>query len=238
MPLTLGLLGGMGPAATLDFLAKLQAATPARQDAHHIRVIADINPQLPDPHASGSGAGPALAEMAGALRGAGADVLAIASNGAHVHADLIQRASGLPLIDMIATAAGAARRTGVRRVGVLGARQAARLYHEHIAAGAMGMITLEPERLAAYLEAIAEIRDGDRSEAMGDRLAGFAADLMEAGAQVVILAGMDTALLMRREAIKVQLIDPAEHLARRCAAVCLGAEPLPQRPAGSWSSAI
>jgi aspartate racemase len=59
MPLTLGLLGGLGPAATLDFLGKLQAATPARQDAHHIRVIADINPQLPDLHALGSGAGPA-----------------------------------------------------------------------------------------------------------------------------------------------------------------------------------
>jgi aspartate racemase len=162
MPLTLGLLGGLGPAATLDFLGKLQAATPARQDAHHIRVIADINPQLPDLHALGSGAGPALAEMGGALRGAGADVLAIASNSAHVHADLIQRASGLPLIDMIATAAGAARLIGARRVGVLGARPAIRLYHEHIAAGAMGMITLEPERQAAYMEAQADIKDGDR----------------------------------------------------------------------------
>ncbi|MDB5466337.1 MAG: aspartate racemase, partial [Phenylobacterium sp.] len=38
--LTLGLLGGMGPAATLDFLTKLQAFTPAETDQDHIRVIA------------------------------------------------------------------------------------------------------------------------------------------------------------------------------------------------------
>jgi hypothetical protein len=49
---------------------------------------------------------------------------------------------------------------------------------------------------------------------------------------------MDTALLIQRDAVKVTMIDPADQLARRCAAVCLGAEPLPQRPAGSWSSAI
>src|SRR3546814_5507078 len=41
--LTLGLLGGMGPAATLDFLGKLQAFTPAKSDQDHIRVITDIN---------------------------------------------------------------------------------------------------------------------------------------------------------------------------------------------------
>ena len=103
--LVLGLLGGMGPAATLDFLTKLQAFTPVKAEQDHIRVIADINPKVPDRNAPGSDAGPILAEMAGALRGAGADVLAIACNTAHAYADLIQRASGLPLIDMIETGA-------------------------------------------------------------------------------------------------------------------------------------
>ena len=48
MSLVLGVLGGMGPAATLDFLAKLQALTPAERDQDHIRTIVDINPQVPD----------------------------------------------------------------------------------------------------------------------------------------------------------------------------------------------
>ena len=99
--LTLGVLGGMGPAATLDFLAKIQAFTPAKSDQDHIRVIVDINPKAPDRNVPGNDVGLVLAEMAGGLRGAGAEVLAIACNTAHAHADLIQRASGLPLIDMI-----------------------------------------------------------------------------------------------------------------------------------------
>jgi aspartate racemase len=50
---TLGVLGGMGPAATVDFLTKLQAATPANADADHIRVLMDLNPRTPDRHTMG-----------------------------------------------------------------------------------------------------------------------------------------------------------------------------------------
>jgi aspartate racemase len=232
MTLTLGLLGGMGPAATLDFLAKLQAATPARSDSHHIRVIADINPQVPDLNTPGSGAGPVLAEMAGALRGAGADVLAIACNSAHAHADLIQRASGLPLIDMIGTAAAAAR-----RVGVLGAKPALRLYHEHLAAGAMGMIVLEPESQAAFKEAVDKVKAGEITETVRATFADFAAELVGGGAELIIAGCAEVPLALPREAVTVELVDASDQLARRCAAVCLGVEPMPVRPS-SWSSVI
>src|SRR3954465_4300734 len=99
--LVLGVLGGMGPAATLEFLTRVQAYTPAEKDQDHIRVIADINPKAPDRNVPGTNAGTVLAEMAGALAGAGAQVLAMPCNTAHAHADLIQRPAGLPLIDPI-----------------------------------------------------------------------------------------------------------------------------------------
>ena len=99
--LVLGVLGGMGPAATLAFLNQLHAFTPAKADADHIRVLMDLNPKVPDRNTPGSNAGAVLAEMAGALAGAGAEVLAMPCNTAHAHAGLIQRASGLPLIDLI-----------------------------------------------------------------------------------------------------------------------------------------
>ena len=122
MSLVLGVLGGMGPAATLDFLAKLQALTPAERDQDHIRTLVDINPQVPDRNDPVNRPGPVLAEMAGALRGAGADVLAIACNTAHAYADVITRSSGLPLIDMIGTASAAARNatSNACRAGVSG----------------------------------------------------------------------------------------------------------------------
>jgi aspartate racemase len=132
--LVLGVLGGMGPAATLEFMNQLHAFTPAKCDQDHIRVIMDLNPKVPDRNVPGSGAGAVLAEMAGALAGAGAQVLAMPCNTAHAHADLIQRASGLPLIDLIETGANAARDLGARRVGVLGTKGALRLYREYLAA--------------------------------------------------------------------------------------------------------
>ena len=49
MSLVLGVLGGMGPAATLDFLAKLQAFTPVKQEKDHIRVIVDTWSKRPWP---------------------------------------------------------------------------------------------------------------------------------------------------------------------------------------------
>jgi aspartate racemase len=228
--LTLGLLGGMGPAATLDFLTKLQAFTPAETDQDHIRVIADINPQVPDRNVPGSGAGPVLAEMAGALRGAGADVLAIACNTAHAHADLIQRASGLPLIDMIATAASAARDTGAVRVGVLATKGGLKLYREYLAAQAMGLVTLDPERQAAFMSVLYKIKGGDTGPEARAAMAALAVELIAGGAEAVIAGCTEVPLVLGPRDLKVDFIDSAELLARRSVAVCLGLEPVPAMP--------
>jgi len=45
---TIGVVGGMGPWATLDFFAKVLRLTPARRDQEHLRLIIDNNPQIPD----------------------------------------------------------------------------------------------------------------------------------------------------------------------------------------------
>ncbi|HEY2356451.1 MAG TPA: amino acid racemase [Phenylobacterium sp.] len=225
--LVLGVLGGMGPAATLDFLTKLQAFTPAKTDQDHIRVLVDINPKVPDRNLAGSGAGPVLAEMAGALAGAGADVLAITCNTAHAHADLIQRASGLPLIDMIETAAREARDHGARRVGVLGTKGALRLYREYLAAQAMGLITLDAKRQEEFMATIYKIKAGDVGPAVRREMASYAADLVADGAEAVIAGCTEAPLAMRPKDARVAFIDPGELLARRCVAVCLGLEPVP-----------
>jgi len=226
--LTLGVLGGMGPAATLDFLAKIQAFTPAESDQDHIRVIVDINPKVPDRNVAGSGAGPVLAEMAGALAWAGAEVLAIACNTAHAHADLIQRASGLPLIDMIETGARAARETGAMRAGVLGTKGAIKLYREYLAAQAMGMVTLDPERQQGFMDLLYRIKAGATGPAERREMKACADALATAGAETVIAGCTEVPLVLSQEDSRVELVDPGELLAKRCVAVCLGWEAAPQ----------
>jgi aspartate racemase len=225
--LILGVLGGMGPAATLDFLAKLQALTPAERDQDHIRTIVDINPQTPDLSDTLAKPGPVLAEMAGALQGAGAEVLAIACNSAHAHADLISRSSGLPLIDMITAASVAARDTGARRAGVLGSRQALKLYREYLAAQGMGLVTLEPARQEVFMGLVSRIKGGDRGRDVRAELASLSADLAAGGAETIIAGCTEVPRVFEPGSARLPFIDASEALARRCVAVCLGLEPLP-----------
>jgi aspartate racemase len=227
MSLVLGVLGGMGPAATLDFLTKLQAYTPAERDQDHIRTLVDINPQVPDRNDPIAKPGPVLAEMAGALRGAGADVLAIACNTAHAYADLITRASGLPLIDMIGTAAAAARATGAHRAGVLGTRQALKLYREYLAAQGMGMVTLSPEGQDQFMDLLYRIKGGDLGPGVRAEMAEMVAALAADGAEAVIAGCTEAPLVYDAKSSRLPFIDATEFLARRCVAVCLELEPMP-----------
>lgn len=228
MSRVLGVLGGMGPAATLDFLGKLQALTPVERDEDHIRVIVDINPQIPDRSDPFARPGPVLAEMAGGLQGAGAQVLAIACDSAHVHADLISRASGLPLVDMIETASRAARDSGARRAGVLGARDAVRLYHEYIAAQGMGLVTLPRDDQARFMDLVGRIKAGDLGAAVREGMRQLAEVLVREGAEAVIAGCTEVPLVLDPGDVRAPLIDAGEELARRCVSVCLGLEPLPQ----------
>src|SRR5690606_26451669 len=75
----IGVMGGLGPAATVDFYAKVVAATRAASDQDHVRLIIDADPTVPDRSASVTGTGessaPALVAKALRLAAAGADVL-------------------------------------------------------------------------------------------------------------------------------------------------------------------
>ncbi len=225
--LTLGVLGGMGPAATLEFLTRLQAYTPAERDQDHIRVIADINPHVPDRNTQGALAGHVLAEMAGALRGAGAEVLAMPCNTAHAHADLIQRASGLPLIDMIDLGAEAAQESGALRAGVLGTKGALKLYREYLAARGMGLVSLEPDSQAEFMALLYRIKGGDVGPEVRRGMKALADELVAAGAEVLVAGCTEAPLVLSPEDVKVELADPGDLLARRCVSVCLGYEATP-----------
>ena len=43
-----GVIGGLGPDATVDFMARVIALTPAESDQDHIRLLVDQNPQVPN----------------------------------------------------------------------------------------------------------------------------------------------------------------------------------------------
>jgi aspartate racemase len=152
-------------------------------------------------------------------------------NTAHAHASLIQRASGLPLIDLIEAGAAAAAATGARRAGVIGTKGALRLYREYLAAHAMGLVALSPEGDATFMELLYRIKGGDTGPEVRAGMKALAEALVADGAEAVIAGCTEAPLVLGRQDLKVEFIDPADQLARRCVAVCLGLEPAPALPA-------
>ena len=125
-PRCVGILGGMGPEATVLLMRKVIGAVDAKDDADHVPLLVDQNPQVPSRIARlvegrGQDPGPVLADMARRLERAGVEALAMPCNTAHHYAEDIRRATTLPLLNMIALAAahahGLAGDDG--RVGVL-----------------------------------------------------------------------------------------------------------------------
>jgi aspartate racemase len=218
----LGVLGGMGPAATLDFLTRLQANTPAQRDQDHLRVLVDINPQVPDRNDPDAVPGPILVEMAKGLAGAGAQVLAIACNTAHRYVDVIAQASGLPVIDMIAGAAAEARAQGASAAGVLGTPGAVVLYGERLAEQGVRQILLSDEDQATFMRLLYRIKGGDLGEEVSAGVRALAEALQASGAQAVIAGCTEVPLVLAPDQIEAPLIDAGERLASRCVAVCLG----------------
>ena len=118
---TVGVIGGMGPEATVDFLRRIVAATPARDDADHIRVLVDNNPKIPSRLAAlvdGTGEDPlpVLIAMARGLEKQGADFLTMPCNTAHYYLPRIAEAVSIPFLDMVALSIACLRD---KRIGML-----------------------------------------------------------------------------------------------------------------------
>ena len=102
---TLGVIGGLGPAASADFYAKLIERSPATSDQDHLHVIINSYPQVPNRNeaiaGTGPNPGPALAKSAKALEAAGAEVLVMVCNAAHAFQADIEAAVSIPFISII-----------------------------------------------------------------------------------------------------------------------------------------
>lgn len=219
MSKVLGVLGGMGPVATTAFLARVQALTPASRDEDHIRMLVDLNPQVPHRHTRAEEAKVTLGAMAVRLRDAGADILAMPCNTAHAHADAI-RAAGLPFIDMIAATADEARATGAHRIGVLATPGGEALYADALTERGLEIVRVEGEDRAAFMAAVFAVKGGEADDAARAEMRRLAAALVDAGAEVVIAGCTEVPLLLGPADVAVPLVDSAEVLAQACVDRC------------------
>jgi len=193
-----GILGGMGPEATILLMQKVVAAVPARDDADHVPLIVHQNPQVPSRIKAlieGQGADPApvLQRMARDLQAAGARALAMPCNTAHHYAPAIRAACGLPFLDMVELTAARLADQGAQRVGLL-ASPAVRLTGVFDAAfSARGLTACYPADDAPILTLIRAVKSGDTTGAAA--LAKAARALLDSGCDRALIACTELSLL-------------------------------------------
>lgn len=203
---TLGVLGGMGPQATSDILAKIIRATPARCDQDHIPILVRCMPQIPDRTEALLGHGPspeaALVEGAVNLRQNGADILAIACNTAHHWYDPVRAAFGGPVINIAeAVADELTRRDAGSVIGLMATRGAVASGFHQRALEQAGFKAIIPSDDVQRLKvdrtiALAKAGETDQARVHAREAAGH---LFGRGASTIVLACTELPLALEAE---------------------------------------
>jgi aspartate racemase len=218
----LGVLGGMGPLASAEFMRTLTLLTPATRDQDHIPTVLWSDPRVPDRTAA-SGAGedpwPWLLRGLRGLEAAGCEIVAIPCNTAHLWFERMAGATSLQLLHIVDAAADGLRARGVREgdpVGLLGtaATLASGLYQARLPAHSI--LVPEPGEMAELVTpAIAAVK-ANRVAAAHPPLAEAAARLHARGARAVVLGCTEIPLgLAAGPALDFPVVDTVEWLARR-----------------------
>lgn len=228
--LKVGVLGGMGPDATVDFMSKVLAATAAYSDQDHIRMLVDHNPHVPDRSAAiieGIGdPGSVLAEMAKRLQDAGADFLVMPCNTAHAFQRDIEAAIDIPyvsIIDETVTACG-----GIESIGVLETVgcKASGIYQDAFAAANVPVVLLDDSETADFMKLVAEIKGGNCGTETAAGMRQLAESLVARGAAGIVAGCTEIPLVLDGSMIDVPLFSSTDILAEATVAYATGARNL------------
>lgn len=234
-PPIVGVMGGMGPQATVDFMARVIAATPADSDQDHIHMIVDHDPRVPNRHAAIAGTapsiGPELAAMARRLEGAGADFLVMVCNTAHAFAEDIRAAVTIPFVSIIGVVMEALGGHPPRRVGLMAAEGClqAGLYQQALARAGHEAILWTDEELARFMDIIYRIKSGDRADDIALGLRVLATELEFRGADILVAGCTEVPLFLKHGDTTVPLLSSTDLLVRRTIELALSRH-LPENP--------
>lgn len=217
-----GILGGMGPSATVDFYSKLIEATPASSDQEHVRVMIWSDPTVPDRSLAimGEGEDPTPKLIAGAqsLADAGAAFYAVACNGAHAFLPRVRQAVDLDYISIIeVTADHVSQMAGVTRAGLLAtdATLHSALYQSALSNTGVEVVVPADSDQRAVMDAIYAVKGGRLRDEQRDTVIAVAERLAAEGADVIVAACTEIPLVLTGDESPKPLIDPARLLAAR-----------------------
>ncbi|MEJ2100765.1 MAG: amino acid racemase [Desulfobacterales bacterium] len=233
----IGILGGMGPEATLDCFAKIIKNTPAKKDQDHLRVIIDSNPKVADRPAAIIGKGkspvPELVQGCRYLEFAGADFVIIPCVAAHFFLEEVRQQVKLPILSIFdaVTETIVRKHPDITAVGLLAitATISSGLLQKRLAADNIETVLPDEINQARVMAAVADIKKTrptrSRAKITAD-LIGTAEDLISNGARGIVAGCTEISLALKQEHLSVPYFDALTILAR-AAVLEAGRTPIP-----------
>lgn len=227
----LGILGGMGPAASCYLYQMLTLHTPAGCDQDHIDLLVSSRASTPDRTGfilgrSAADPYPAMLAAAEGLVGAGANLLCIACNTAHYFYDRLAADVPAPILHMPRLVVARAKALGCRRLGILatdGTVQAG-VYQRVCEEAGLPCAAPGPEGQRAVMAVIYEgVKQGRRADMA--LWAKAVADLRARGCDYAVLGCTELSLVKRDEGLGDFYIDSTEVLCEAALRAC-GVEPV------------
>lgn len=232
----IGILGGMGPEATLSLFEKIIANTPATRDQDHLRVIIDSNAKIPDRTPAILGQGetpvPAIIESGRTLERAGADFIVIPCVSAHFFFDELSGQLTLPILSLFDAVAEELERqqpvpAAVGLLATTGTIHGGRFQERLLKSG---IDTLVPglddqKRVMSVIYRVKATSSGAGREEMKSELRSVITTLVDRGAQAIMAGCTEIPLVLRSQDVPVPFFDSLVVLAR-AAIVRAGRRPL------------
>lgn len=218
-----GILGGMGPEATILFYKHILDLSDVRLDQEHLETVIAILPHIPDRTAAilsdGEDPSPYILDGIKLLAQAGAEFAVITCNTAHHFLSKIQERLPIPVLNMIQLVATEIKNNGLTRVGLLATDGTikTKLYDRYLSE--MNIEIIKPNR--TYQKLVMKIIYGTKGikagyvgEANRQMLLTCINNLLGQGAQAVILGCTELPLVLKKEDTFLQIIDPFLILAK------------------------
>lgn len=218
--LTIGVIGGMGPYATLALFKALLDNTPAHKDWDHPRVLIDNNPKIPSRTRAFLYGEPDpvqhIVRGAEGLRAAGADFVIMPCNSAHYFLPQARAQTDVPFVNMIEETSQLVLAAGCGRVGVLGGEVTVhgRVYEQWLESAGVGVLHVTDDEQKVVRAVIEDVKLNAVSHNTCSRVQDLVTRLEARGAEAVILGCTELPLAMQGVTAKAKIIDSLDALAK------------------------
>jgi aspartate racemase len=222
---TIGILGGMGPEATLYCFAKIIQNTPAKKDQEHLRVVIYSNPEVPDRTSAiienGESPVPMIVEGCRMLTRAGVDFIIIPCISSHYFLKEIEKQVDVQILSILDafTEHIANRHGSLKAVGLLSTTGTIRggYFKKHLSKIGIHTIVPDVKGQDSVMDCIYAIKNSQRSRNrrdITDSLVAAANTLILKGAQGIIAGCTEIPLALTQKDLPVLYLEPLTILAR------------------------